>query len=739
MRLTIRSKLIATFAVLIALIGATSFVGYRQAREINQELKGITSKYAMLQQGAVALKAETAATMSSIRGYLLAETPEEARQYAERADAQIEATLAEDAAVEEILAISDPKLDQIRSVMEEYDDAWTKFATAEAKIRGFALSNSFIEGRQISNDALKPGYLEVLTSLDALIEPLRDIIAATANPEASVVDLEATLDAGMDNVRAIHAAHYQMIITNDLDIRAAQGDVIRSEIAAFDNALARAYSIAGQNNQVQAIDVINDEWQAYRSAATDFATVVGKSTTKHAADLMEGELEPAYLEMAAASDAMTAEAANIMSLADLRAEQVFANSRIALLIGGIVAAIIAIAAAAWISVTLSRGLTRAIGVAKDVARGNLDVDTATRSRDEIGALLAEMGKMTDDLKGMSRSAESIAKGDLRADVTPRSEEDRLGIALRDMVLKLREVISNASVSASHVADGASNLSSAADQLSSGSTQQASAVEEASASVEEMTANIRQNADNAAQTEKIAGQSADDARRSGETVGNALHAMKTIAERITIIQEIARQTDLLALNAAVEAARAGSHGKGFAVVASEVRKLAERSQQAAAEISQLSKETVEVSGEAGRMLDALVPNIQRTADLVAEISASTREQNVGAEQINQAIRELNEVVQQNATAAETSAATSQELAAQSQQLTSVISYFQMEASQPAAKRSDSQSAVVAEKLSLVSVSKPAPIDRADQKAMVEAFDLDLAGEHVSDDDFQRYAG
>ncbi|PZX16351.1 methyl-accepting chemotaxis protein [Palleronia aestuarii] len=369
--------------------------------------------------------------------------------------------------------------------------------------------------------------------------------------------------------------------------------------------------------------------------------------------------------------------------------------------------------------TIRRGLDRAVGVVDAVACGDLQVDTSTTRRDEIGRLMSAMDRMVADLRGMSSSAEAIAKGDLKVEVTPRSEDDRLGHALRDMVGRLREVISNASVSAAHVADGASSLSSTAERLSAGSTQQASAAEEASASIEEMTANIRQNADNASQTEKIAGESAENARRSGEAVANAVRAMKTIAERITIIQEIARQTDLLALNAAVEAARAGSHGKGFAVVASEVRKLAERSQQAAAEISALSVETVDVSGEAGRMLETLVPNIQRTADLVQEISASTREQNVGAEQINQAIRELNAVIQQNAGAAEQSAATSQELAAQSAQLTGVISYFDIEGVAPTPAND----------------ARPRPTPRS----TVEAFDLDLASEEVSNTDFQRYAG
>ncbi len=381
---------------------------------------------------------------------------------------------------------------------------------------------------------------------------------------------------------------------------------------------------------------------------------------------------------------------------------------------------------------LNRGLNQAVDAVRGIARGDLEVDTSTKRRDEIGHLLREIEKTGVDLKAMSHSAERIAKGDLRADVTPRSEEDRLGLALRDMTLKLREVISNASASAAHVAQGASSMSATAEQLSSGSTQQASAAQEASASIEEMTANIRQNADNASQTEKIASQSADDARKSGDSVANAVRAMKTIADKINIIQEIARQTDLLALNAAVEAARAGSHGKGFAVVASEVRKLAERSQQAAAEISQLSAETVDVSGEAGRMLETLVPNIQRTADLVAEISASTREQNVGAEQINQAIRELDQVIQQNANTAETAAATSQQLASQSQQLSGVISYFEIEAAAANAPAAPARTPRVA---AAHAKPKAAP-DRDDRD--VEAFELDLSDD-VSDADFQRYAG
>ncbi|MEW6521939.1 MAG: methyl-accepting chemotaxis protein, partial [Thermodesulfobacteriota bacterium] len=208
-------------------------------------------------------------------------------------------------------------------------------------------------------------------------------------------------------------------------------------------------------------------------------------------------------------------------------------------------------------------------------------------------------------------------------------------------------------------------------------EQAAAAEEASSSMEQMSSNIRQNADNALQTEKIAVKSASDAQEGGKAVNQTVGAMKEIAGKISIIEEIARQTNLLALNAAIEAARAGEHGKGFAVVASEVRKLAERSQKAAAEISELSSASVEVAEKAGDMLSKMLPDIQKTAELVQEISAASKEQDTGAEQINKAIQQLDQVIQQNAGASEEMSSTAEELSAQAEQLQGIIAFFKVD--------------------------------------------------------------
>ena len=273
-------------------------------------------------------------------------------------------------------------------------------------------------------------------------------------------------------------------------------------------------------------------------------------------------------------------------------------------------------------------------------------------------------------------AAAVAAGDLNQhlDIDTKDETGQLASALNDMIQNLRGIIAEVKNAADNVASGSQELSATAEQMSQGATEQAAAAEEASSSMEEMSSNIKQNADNAQQTEKMALKAAGDAKEGGAAVTETVHAMKEIAGKIMIIEEIARQTNLLALNAAIEAARAGEHGKGFAVVASEVRKLAERSQTAAAEISKLSSSSVEVAAKAGEMLTRIVPDIQKTAELVQEISAASNEQNTGADQINKALQQLDQVIQQNAGASEEMASTSEELSSQAEQLQSSIAFF-----------------------------------------------------------------
>jgi len=273
-------------------------------------------------------------------------------------------------------------------------------------------------------------------------------------------------------------------------------------------------------------------------------------------------------------------------------------------------------------------------------------------------------------------ARKIAGGDLTVSLN-MNRRDEIGIlaaALAEMVQHLNKIVSDVKTAAQYVSSGSRELSNSAQQLSQGATEQASSAEEVSASMEEMDSSIKQNSDNAVSTDAIAQQAAREAAESGESVHQTVEAMREISEKITIIEDIARQTNMLALNAAIEAARAGEAGKGFAVVASEVRKLAERSQTAAGSITDLSASSVDTAETTGTKIAGLVKSIQKTADLIQEINAASREQSMGADQINSAIMQLDQVIQQNASSSEELASTAEELSSQSDHLMETMSFF-----------------------------------------------------------------
>ena len=505
------------------------------------------------------------------------------------------------------------------------------------------------------------------------------------------------------NIRLLNIvrAEKNMVLSEDVvDVRKFEAS-IQKEKATVEGLLDKAKSLASAEGKPR--------WLALEAAYNTMAEVharVFALALEHkdaeATALTMGESRKAITEAVAKVDELVTLSNDQLNQATDEAEKASKSARNLLISVSVISLLIAVAAAVYISTVVSKGLARASEAVRTVAEGDLTKTAEVTSRDEIGDLLGHVNVMIERLRG---------------------------------------IVGDAIAASDNVSSGSQELSATSEQMSQGATEQAAAAEQVSASMEEMTANIKQNADNASQTEKIARQSAQDAETSGQAVNKAVDAMQTIAEKITIVQEIARQTDLLALNAAVEAARAGEHGRGFAVVASEVRKLAERSQSAAAEISAVSSDTVKAAQTAGEMLTTLVPNIRKTAELVSEISAACREQDIGAGQINEALQQLDKVTQQNAAASEEMSATSEELAAQAEELQTSISYFRTDsgghgrrpAPKPAARRPARSAKPVAK-------PTPARSPVAAQQARAAGFALDLTngGPDADDADFREYA-
>ncbi len=371
-----------------------------------------------------------------------------------------------------------------------------------------------------------------------------------------------------------------------------------------------------------------------------------------------------------------------------------------------------------------------------ISKGDLPPQITDTYHGEFNAIKNNLNTLIGAMDEVTHAAEEIAQGNLTVTIRERSAQDKLMQALSAMVGGLTRTVTDIRTIAGEVASASQAISTASVQVSNGASAQAASAEEASSSMEEMGSNIKQNADNAQQTDKIATKSAKDAQESGKSVVEAVGAMKEIASRISIIEEIARQTNLLALNAAIEAARAGEHGKGFAVVAAEVRKLAERSQKAAGEINQLSGTTVKVSEQAGVMLGKLVPDIQKTAELVQEITAASKEQDAGAEQINKALQQLEKVIQANASAAEEMASTTEELTGQSDQLVSALGFFRTGdmGQAPLARSASIKPAPSLTRLQ-DAVTHNGPVSKKGSKSGV-ALKLRDTGDHV-DKEFERF--
>jgi len=310
------------------------------------------------------------------------------------------------------------------------------------------------------------------------------------------------------------------------------------------------------------------------------------------------------------------------------------------------------------------------------AQGDFSKEIHIQSKDELGMLLTDIKGLQNSMRESVLFTKKVAEGDLTKSIKPRSDKDDLVIALSRMISHLNQIISKIVESSNNVASSSSQLSSTSSIIAQGANEQAASTEEISSSIEQMSSTIQQNNDNALHAEKIAGKASQGFIELKSATDKIINAIKEVVNKIDIINEIAGKTDILAINAAIEAARAGDHGKGFAVVASEIRTLAEVSQKAAKEINELSEGNLLVTEEAGRIIEALLPNIEKTTQMVQEIAAASNEQSVGASQISQSVVQFSQVVQQNSAAAEEMSSSSEELAHQAEALKEAISFFKI---------------------------------------------------------------
>ncbi|GEO79885.1 hypothetical protein ROR02_00160 [Pararhodospirillum oryzae] len=622
MRFTIKAKLAISFAIVIILAGASSLLGIRAMQKMHDGTVFIVENAARKASLTMEARESFLEFSRAVRTALIAEDEAQVQRQRNLAAEKIHATETSLEAIRPLLITEEGReqLQNITDLLEQSGDL-TKRVMDLLSQDTIAHALQMIEGKGRDLSQQIEGTLEGLVQRSDSLGNTRTALAALR-----VQGLFRLLEK-QERVLLMNKDEKALAALND------EAEKTLSSLMAAVSGLEEALSGQASND----MRILSSTVSAYADLSRQARALALQSTRHKAITLLATEGAQINQKIETPIQSLVQAAKTQMAEEAQANEQSYKSISTVMLVILVASVLISITVALLIAISISRGLTKVVGLAHVVSNGDLTQNVSVSANDEIKDLVTSLNTMT---------------------------------------TTLRSIVGEALGAARQVSAGSQQLSSTAEEMAQGATEQASAAEEASSSMEEMAATIKQSAENASETEKIARQSASDAETSGQAVSKAVEAMRTIAEKIIIVQEIARQTDLLALNAAIEAARAGEHGKGFAVVASEVRKLAERSQAAASEIMVLSSDTLSISAEAGQMLTKLVPDIRRTAELVEEISAAVREQNTGAAQINTAIRQLDQVTQQNASASEQMSATSEELAAQAEQLDGTMSFFKI---------------------------------------------------------------
>lgn len=629
-RITLKALILSAFIILIGSMAVTNFLGISALSGMNGQLNGIVDLSAEKVKLAARIRQDLLAVSRSDKNMILADSVEQMQVFAKEID-DVKAEMLQKRAELRKLATEDGKVK-----LDEFSETWTEYESVLTQIKELAFLNSNTRAMNISINEARRALDDAQASLTALLINMERKVIEQKSVDAlrnaaELVKLTTQINL---NLVEIQRGEKNIILAKDEKLMDQFADEISKKEAELYSRLEKLESIAASSDQAL-INQFRQQFKKYYDFHLQVREISRENGNKKAFTLSASRGR----ELLAQSEKYLAAIVEVNEqamLTDKDASDVaYSSARNQLLIALTVSVVIAFAVA-WIVI-------RRVNV-------------------------------------VSAITDRIGNGDLTATFDQTASDADIYGVLRNMNANLKQVVSEVVEASSNVAAGSGQLSSTGQQIAQGATEQAASLEEISSSMEEMASNIAHSADNAQQTEQIARKAAIDAEETGKAVEEAVEAMKDIADKIGIIEEISRQTNLLALNAAIEAARAGEHGKGFTVVAAEVRKLAERSQKAAAEIVTRAKGSLDVSEQAGRMLAELLPNIKKTSDLVQEISASSREQDAGAAEVNKALQQLDEVVQQSAAAAEEMASTSEELSAQAEQLNATINYFKIDTNQ-----------------------------------------------------------